>query len=57
MVKIIPANDLIIDKDTPCIVVTPDKGNLHEIQEYGGNGICFIDIMSPPYDATEDRCL
>lgn len=31
MVKIKPANDIIVDKHTPTLVVTPEKGNLHEI--------------------------
>ena len=57
MRKIHAKSDQLVDCHTPTLVVLPDDGNLHEIQEYGGMGCCFLDIMSPPYDITEGRNL
>jgi len=53
--KLKPKDDIIVDNKTPTMIVTPDNGNVHEILEYGGEGCCFLDVLSPPYDAAEGR--
>lgn len=55
LTKIKSKDDIIVDNKTPTMIVTPDKGNLHEIFEYGDKGCCFLDVLSPPYDPAEGR--
>ena len=35
MPKIIPISDVLIDREVYTQIVTPDRGNLHEVQVHG----------------------